>query len=90
MRNVIHRISGAISVAGYIFLLYQTWHLCQCGGIRSQRLMRAAASALFAAGEITRLVTGLFMHFGKKNETVQKKSYVWLWLGIAVMAAATV
>ena len=30
------------------------------------------------------------MHFGEKKEPVQKKSYVWLWLGIAVMAVATV
>ena len=90
VQNIIRRISGVISVTGYILLLYQIWHLCQYGGIRSHLLMLAAAAALFAAGGITWLVTGLFMHFGEKKAPVQKKSYVWLWLGIAVMAAATV
>ena len=90
VQNIIRRISGVISVTGYILLLYQIWHLCQYGGIRSHLLMLAAAAALFAAGGITWLVTGLFMHFGEKKAPVQKKSYVWLCLGIVVMAAATV
>ena len=61
VQNIIRRISGVIGVTGYILLLYQIWHLCQYGGIRSHLLMLAAAAALFAAGGITWLVTGLFM-----------------------------
>ena len=34
----IYKICGKVSLACYIFTLYQLWHLCQYGGLRSHML----------------------------------------------------
>ena len=34
----VYRIGGKLSLVFYIVMLYQLWHLCQYGGLRSHML----------------------------------------------------
>ncbi len=48
MKNI-YRICGKISLVCYVFLLYQTWHLCRYGGIRRHFLLMFPAALVFLA-----------------------------------------
>lgn len=87
MHKIVHRISGPASILCYIILMYQFWHLCQYGGIRSHLLILAGVGLLFAVGIVLCVITGL--HIRKEADRKKKKGGI-MWLGAAVGVIVTV
>lgn len=90
MRNTLHRISGALSILGYIILAYQLWHLCQYSGVRSHLPLLAVSFLIFAAAGIFWLVTGWQIRKENPEEKISHKNRRELWLGLVVLVVATV
>ena len=44
----VYKIGGKLSLVFYIVMLYQLWHLCQYGGLRSHALRLMVAALGFA------------------------------------------
>lgn len=90
MRNILHRVSGAFSVLGYVVLLYQICQLCQYGGVRSHLPMLAAAGILFAACGILWLMTGMQIRQERTEENGKGKKRAELWICLAIMLIASI
>lgn len=87
MHKTVHRISGLASILCYIILLYQFWHLCQYGGIRSHLPILAGVCFLFTVGMVLYLITG---HHIRKEENRRNKKDKMMWLGAAAGVIVTV
>ncbi len=87
MNKVIYRISALASTLCYIILLYQIWHLCQYGGIRSHLPVLAGTGLLLAAGTVLCVI--MRRHI-RKEENTRSKTGKMIWLGAAVCLIATV
>lgn len=90
MRKIAYCMSGIISIICYILLAYQFWHLCQYGGLRSHLPVMTVLIFLFVAAGAIRLVTGRFRRKEKKEEKTDRKKHVGMWMGLAVVVAATI
>ena len=57
----IYRICGMISLALYIFILYQLWHMCQYGGIQSHGTKLVVLAAGFALTFVLRFASKIYL-----------------------------
>ena len=78
------KIIGKVSIVFYIFLLYEGWHLCQYGGLRSHFFQ-------IAVGVVGFMVTFILWIFTRKfrkpsEELIEKKE---LHIEIVVVLIAT-
>ena len=48
--KVIHKISPVLILAGYFYILYEGYFLCQFGGVRYHGQKMAVGAAVMAAG----------------------------------------
>ena len=87
MRKVIFRISGIASVLFYIILVYQVWHLCRFGGIRSHLPAMAGAGVLFVITAVLYLIMGQHI---RKGESRRHKKDWGIRIALAAAAAVTV
>lgn len=90
MNNIIHRISGVISIFCYIFLTYQLWHLCQYGGAGSHFPVLIALFILLMAGIILGLITGRRIAKDMKKESPRKRKHAGMIIGLLVIVSVTV
>ena len=69
----IYRICGMISLALYIFILYQLWHMCQYGGIQSHGTKLVVLAAGFALTFVLRFASRLYVKKKYSDGGVRKK-----------------
>ena len=82
----VYRIGGKLSMVFYIVMLYQLWHLCQYGGLRSHALRLMVAALGFAVTFILWLAARKRRQKEGSERVAGKKV---LYLELAVVAAAT-
>ena len=69
----IYKICGMISLALYIFILYQLWHMCQYGGIQSHGTKLVVLAAGFALTFILWFASRLYVKKKYSDGGVRKK-----------------
>lgn len=82
----IYKICGKLSMVFYIATLYQFWHLCQYGGLRSHVFQLAAVIVMFAC---TFLIWGIGRKRDKKDDSGDKPGKRIFYIELAVIFAAT-
>lgn len=82
----VYKIGGKLSLVFYIVMLYQLWHLCQYGGLRSHAFRLIAAALGFAVTFILWLAARKRRQKEVSERAAGKKV---LYLELAVVAAAT-
>ena len=55
--KVIHKISPVLILAGYFYILYEGYFLCQFGGVRYHGQKMAVGAAVMAVGFLFWLIT---------------------------------
>ncbi len=85
--KTIYRICGKISLLCYVLLLYQTWRLCQYGGVRRHLLLMFPAALVFLAGVVLWLIAR--RHVRREHpDTGRKKGILWAEIILAAAASA--
>ena len=69
----LYKICGMISLALYIFFLYQLWHMCQYGGIQSHGTKLVVLAAGFALTFILWFASRLYVKKKYSDGGVRKK-----------------
>ena len=85
--KVIHKISPVLILAGYFYVLYEGYFLCQFGGVRYHGQKMAVGAAVMAVGFLFWLIT---RKKGKKNSGRGKKQYLWIAELVAAGAATII
>lgn len=82
--SYMNKIIGKVSITFYIFLLYEGWHLCQYGGVRSHFFQIAVG----VVGVVATFILWIFTRKFQKpsEELIEKKE---LHIEIAVVLIAT-
>ncbi|MGI6011632.1 MAG: WD40/YVTN/BNR-like repeat-containing protein [Ruminococcus sp.] len=79
--NTIFRISGKISLLSYVFLLYQVWHLCQYGGVRSHFIRLLPAALVFLISAVLWIILKRRRrkeaHDGVKHQDTIRRTALW-------------
>ena len=83
--KVIHKISPVLILAGYFYILYEGYFLCQFGGVRYHGQKMAVGAAVMAAGFLIWLIT----RKKAKEQQAGKKQYLWI-AELVAAAAATI
>ena len=86
MKNI-YRICGKISLVCYVFLLYQTWHLCRYGGIRRHFLLMFPAALVFPACIVLWLIARRRVR-KESPDAGRRKGILWAEVIFAAAAAA--
>ena len=84
--SYIYKICGKLSMVFYIATLYQFWHLCQYGGLRSHVFQLAAVIVMCAC---TFLIWGIGRKRDKKDDSGDKPGKRMFYIELAVIFAAT-
>ena len=71
--KVIHKISPVLILAGYFYILYEGYFLCQFGGVRYHGQKMAVGAAVMAVGFLFWLIT----RKKAKEQQAGKKQYLW-------------
>ena len=82
--KVIHKISPVLILAGYFYILYEGYFLCQFGGVRYHGQKMAVGAAVMAVGFLFWLIT----RKKAKEQQAGKKQYLWIAELVAAGAAA--
>ena len=83
--KVIHKISPVLILAGYFYVLYEGYFLCQFGGVRYHGQKMAVGAAVMAVGFLFWLIT----RKKAKEQQAGKKQYLWI-AELVAAAAATI
>ena len=83
--KVIHKISPVLILAGYFYILYEGYFLCQFGGVRYHGQKMAVGAAVMAVGFLIWLIT----RKKAKEQQAGKKQYLWI-AELVAAAAATI
>jgi phosphoenolpyruvate carboxykinase (ATP) len=83
--KVIHKISPVLILAGYFYVLYEGYFLCQFGGVRYHGQKMAVGAAVMAVGFFFWLIT----RKKAKEQQAGKKQYLWI-AELVAAAAATI
>ena len=85
--SYIYKICGKLSLVFYIATLYQLWHLCQYGGLRSH-VFKLAVVILWLA--CTFLIWMIGRKRYKKVDSVDRSRKQIVYIELAVIFAATI
>ncbi len=75
--KVIHKISPVLILAGYFYVLYEGYFLCQFGGVRYHGQKMAVGAAVMAVGFLFWLITrkkAKEQQAGKKTVSVDRRT----------------
>ncbi len=72
----IYKVCGKVSLAFYLFMLYQLWHLCQYGGLRRHILMLALGMAGFGVTFILWLISRRHTRQEASEDKGKKKNFM--------------
>ena len=84
--KVIHKISPVLILAGYFYILYEGYFLCQFGGVRYHGQKMAVGAAVMAVGFLFWLIT----RKKAKEQQAGKKQYLWIAELVAAGAATII
>lgn len=84
--KVIHKISPVLILAGYFYILYEGYFLCQFGGVRYHGQKMAVGAAVMAVGFFFWLIT----RKKAKEQQAGKKQYLWIAELVAAGAATII
>ncbi len=84
--KVIHKISPVLILAGYFYILYEGYFLCQFGGVRYHGQKMAVGAATMAVGFLFWLIT----RKKAKEQQAGKKQYLWIAELVAAGAATII
>ena len=84
--KVIHKISPVLILAGYFYVLYEGYFLCQFGGVRYHGQKMAVGAAVMAVGFLFWLIT----RKKAKEQQAGKKQYLWIAELVAAGAATII
>ena len=84
--KVIHKISPVLILAGYFYVLYEGYFLCQFGGVRYHGQKMAVGAAVMAVGFFFWLIT----RKKAKEQQAGKKQYLWIAELVAAGAATII
>ena len=82
----IHKISPVLILAGYFYILYEGYFLCQFGGVRYHGQKMAVGAAAMAVGFLFWLIT----RKKAKEQQAGKKQYLWIAELVAAGAATII
>ena len=74
MKNI-YKICGKVSLICYLLLIYQIWHLCQYGGVKSHLPILVVAAVGFIVSLVLWLVSRSI--YGKTDSIGSKKNKIF-------------